>query len=173
MERSEIQRLLNEGISAVRRGDRQRGRDLLLQVVEADDHLEPAWIWLSQAVDDPADKLMALENALVLNPTNTQAQTQAQSLRRQLGMEQEPTTKDKNPNPNKDQGPRTNSQGPNPKSQSPNHQPPAASNQLPVLSYDLDDDPYQCAYCGKLTRDTDDACPHCGRTLLVAGVWKG
>ena len=153
LERSEIQRLLNDGISAVRRGDLERGRELLLQVVEADDHLEPAWIWLSQAVDDPADKLVALENALVLNPANAQAQAQAQFLRKQLGIEPEPTPKPQIPNPN--------------------HQPPAANHQPPALSYDLDDDPYQCAYCGKLTRDTDGACPHCGRNLLVAGAWKG
>ena len=113
MERSEIQRLLNDGINAIRSGDRPRGRDLLLQVVEADDHLEPAWLWLSQAVDDPADKLVALENALVLNPANAQVQTQAQVLRRQLGLEEEPTPKD--------QGPRTKDpiQLPTPKNQIP------------------------------------------------------
>jgi len=163
MERSEIQRLLNDGINAIRNGDRPRGRDLLLQVVEADDQLEPAWLWLSQAVDDPADKLVALENALVLNPANAQVQTQAQSLRRQLGLEQEPTLKD--------QGTRTKDQGPNP---TPNSQEPNPNPQpLASLTYDLDDDPFQCAYCGKLTRETDDVCPHCGRNLLVAGRWKG
>ncbi len=119
MERTELQRLLNDGINAIRNGDRERGRDLLLQVVEADDRLEPAWLWLSQAVDDPADKLMALENALVLNPANAQVQAQAQQLRKQLGIEEEARTKD---------------QGSRPKDSSPNSQAQRARNPNPSTS---------------------------------------
>src|SRR5574337_2160273 len=86
MDPAELQQKLKEGINAIRRGERERGRDLLLQVVEADDHVEPAWLWLSAAVDDPADKLVALENVLTLNPNNAQAQTGVRQLRQQLGI---------------------------------------------------------------------------------------
>jgi tetratricopeptide (TPR) repeat protein len=38
---------------------------------------------------------------------------------------------------------------------------------------DPDDDPYQCVYCGQPTERADQRCPHCGRSLLVAGPWQG
>ncbi len=157
MEAAELQQKLKEGIHAVRSGDRARGRQLLLQVVEADDRVEPAWLWLSAAVDDPADKLVALENVLTLNPNNAQAQTQAHELRRQLGMAVAAPIRE---------SPRA--AAPPPGRESP---PPASPAPIPGTAVDLDDDPYQCAYCGRLTRDTDNSCPHCGRNLLVWGKW--
>jgi tetratricopeptide (TPR) repeat protein len=36
-----------------------------------------------------------------------------------------------------------------------------------------DEDPYQCAYCGRPTAPDDTRCPHCGRSLLAAGLWYG
>lgn len=65
--------LLYEGALALQQGDRERGRDLLLQVVEADESIEEAWLWLSGAVDDPEDQRTALENVLALNPDNPHA----------------------------------------------------------------------------------------------------
>src|SRR5512136_1129527 len=86
MDQAYIQQLLNDGIQAVQRGDRAQGRQLLLQVVAADETSEPAWLWLSRAVDDPADQLVALENALTLNPANPAARASAGALRAQLGL---------------------------------------------------------------------------------------
>ncbi len=147
MDAAEIQRLLKEGIAAIRQGDRARGRELLLRVVEADERVEPAWLWLSVAVDDPHDKLVALENALAINPHNAPAQTQLQTLQKQLGLAQPPP--------------------PPPPPPSPPPPPP-----LPPYA-DPDDDPYQCAYCGRPTQAADAACPHCGRSLLAPGAWQG
>jgi hypothetical protein len=65
--------LLYEGALAVQQGDKERGLDLLMQVVEADDQVEEAWLWLSGAVDDPDDQRTALENVLALNPDNPYA----------------------------------------------------------------------------------------------------
>jgi len=36
-----------------------------------------------------------------------------------------------------------------------------------------EDDPYQCAYCGRQTHPDDERCRHCGRDLLVPGPWRG
>jgi len=72
---AETQAKLRAGIQALRAGDRARGRRLLLEVVAADERIEPAWLWLSAALDDPADQIMALENALALNPDNAPAVT--------------------------------------------------------------------------------------------------
>ena len=65
---------LDEGIAAALGGERQRARDLLLRVVEADEKAEEAWLWLSRVVDNPSDRLIALENVLSLNPGNARAE---------------------------------------------------------------------------------------------------
>jgi tetratricopeptide (TPR) repeat protein len=158
MDPAEIQQKLKEGIRAVRGGERERGRALLLQVVEADERIEAAWLWLSAAVDDPADKLVALENALTLNPNNAPAQAQLSELRRRLGAADAAPVAD---------APRTAAPAPGRAS------PPASPTPIPGTAVDLDDDPLQCAYCGKLTHESDDTCPHCGRNLLTWGKWKG
>lgn len=77
---SELAAWLQAGIAAVQRGERAAGRALLLRVVEQDEHNEPAWLWLSQAVDDPADVRVALENVLAVNPANAQAQARLREL---------------------------------------------------------------------------------------------
>ena len=69
-EQAEPQKLLQAGIRAAKAGDRARARDLLLQVVDQNQTIELAWIWLSEVVDDLEDKVTALENALALNPAN-------------------------------------------------------------------------------------------------------
>lgn len=153
MDRDEIQQRLREGIAAVKRGELERGRELLLQVIEADDQVEPAWLWLSVAMPDPADKLVALDNALTLNPRNPQAQAQAQQLRRQLGLEPPPPPEPPRPAP-----------------------PPAPERAIAAplnTAVDPDDDPNQCAFCGRPTQESDDHCPHCGRSLLVPAPWEG
>lgn len=68
-----IAEMLYEGALALQQGDKERARDLLLQVVEADEGIEDAWLWLSGAVDDPEDQRTALENVLALNPDNAHA----------------------------------------------------------------------------------------------------
>lgn len=68
-----LARMLYDGALAIAQGDKERGRDLLLQVVEIDETIEDAWLWLSGAVDDPADQRTALENVLALNPNNPYA----------------------------------------------------------------------------------------------------
>lgn len=64
---------LYEGALAIKNGDQERGRALLLKVVEANEEIEEAWLWLSGAVDDPDDQRTALENVLALNPDNQYA----------------------------------------------------------------------------------------------------
>ena len=70
---SKLAEMLYEGARALQQGDKGRARDLLLQVVEADENSEEAWLWLSGAVDDPEDQRTALENVLALNPENARA----------------------------------------------------------------------------------------------------
>jgi tetratricopeptide (TPR) repeat protein len=66
--------LLQQGIIAARAGKREEARALLMQVVEADERNEQAWLWLAGVVDAPEDIRTCLQNVLDLNPSNEQAQ---------------------------------------------------------------------------------------------------
>lgn len=149
MDSAAIQQLLREGITAIKNGDRAQGRTLLLKVVEANDRLEPAWLWLSSVVDDPHDQLVALENALTLNPHNTTALERAQKLREQLGVA--------SPLP------------PSP----PTAPEPQAEPESTIPEPLPEEVTYQCVYCGQPTRESDTRCRHCHRNLLVMGKWQG
>src|SRR5690349_20152644 len=66
--------LLQQGIIAARAGNRAEARALLMQLVEADERNEQAWLWLAGVVDAPEDIRTCLQNVLDLNPANQQAQ---------------------------------------------------------------------------------------------------
>jgi tetratricopeptide (TPR) repeat protein len=68
------QRLLKDAVDALKNGNKIRGRDLLLRVIQKDRDVEAAWWWLYQALDDPQGQTRALENVLRLNPLNAEAQ---------------------------------------------------------------------------------------------------
>ena len=66
----EITRLLKAGMKAVKAGQREQGKALLLQVIEKDEENERAWLWLSGAVDTEEERRICLENVLTINPNN-------------------------------------------------------------------------------------------------------
>lgn len=66
----EVERWLQEGMTAVKEGQSEKARLLLLKVVDADEDNESGWLWLSQVVADEDDKRTCLENVLALNPEN-------------------------------------------------------------------------------------------------------
>lgn len=78
-------RLLYEGALAVQEGRRAEGQGLLLQVIEHDEQNELAWLWLSGAMEDPADQQVALENVLAVNPDNYAAKSGLAWLKAQHG----------------------------------------------------------------------------------------
>jgi len=75
--------LFREAVKAARAGERPRARDLLLELVEGEPRNEMAWLWLSELVDDPADKIIALENALTVNPDRPQTRQRLEQLQAQ------------------------------------------------------------------------------------------
>ncbi|HEX9371297.1 MAG TPA: tetratricopeptide repeat protein [Roseiflexaceae bacterium] len=81
----DIARLLYEGAVAVREGRRADAQGLLLQVIERDEQNEQAWLWLSGAMEDPADQQVALENVLAINPRSTVARRGLDWLRAHQG----------------------------------------------------------------------------------------
>jgi hypothetical protein len=62
--------------SAIQRGDKASGQELLIQLLRAepsDQAAETAWLWLSAIVDDPALEEECLEQVLEINPGNETA----------------------------------------------------------------------------------------------------
>jgi len=74
MDQDKLNSLLNDGIAAARSGQAAQARDLLMQVVEADENNESAWLWLSGVVESLEDRQVCLENVLALNPNSVAAQ---------------------------------------------------------------------------------------------------
>src|SRR5579859_4115871 len=179
MDPVELRSLLNEGIAAVRANDPARARDCLLRVVEADERSEPGWLWLSAALDDPRDQLLALEHVLAINPHHPQAAAGVQALRQRLGQASAvapaatPAAAADPPGLTLPASAETVT-GTTPAAAivgSAPSPPKSAAAVYDTLS--AEDDPYQCAYCGQLTRPDDDRCRHCGRSLLAPGPWRG
>jgi len=71
----QVQQWLREGIAAAKSGQLDRARELLMQVVDADEYNEQGWIWLSSVVDTDADREICLENVLSINPENKLAKS--------------------------------------------------------------------------------------------------
>lgn len=69
----EVERWLQDGITAVKEGQPEKARLLLLKVVDAAEDNESGWLWLSRVVEEDADKRTCLENVLALNPENAAA----------------------------------------------------------------------------------------------------
>lgn len=72
MSASQIDELLQSGITSLKSGDKQKAKALFLEVIDLDENNEKAWLWLS-AVVERADQIICLENVLTINPNNERA----------------------------------------------------------------------------------------------------
>lgn len=68
-----VQRLRNEGIAALRDGDKPRARTLLAQALKINPRDAQSWLWLSGAVDTPVEQRFCLERLLELYPKHPAA----------------------------------------------------------------------------------------------------
>lgn len=185
MTSSEPQQLLQAGIDAVKRGQKERARELLLQVVEADEHNEYAWLWLSAVVDTLADKITALENALHINPNSQAAQRGLAALRSQQAAqpahepeEAQAAEEDGGGLAFEDHlggdaeedslaslrvaGASSPDDAAGPAGDISDYAPIS-----PVESMSAIDDPHQCVYCGAMAAGELKRCPECRRSLMV------
>lgn len=76
--------LARRGQALVAEGDLVHGRAMLLEAVELNPRIESAWLALVDLVNDPQDQLIALENAVKINPLNPETRERLRSLRRAL-----------------------------------------------------------------------------------------
>jgi hypothetical protein len=73
---------LKRGIAALKAGQKEQARNLLLEVVEHDESNEMAWLWLSGAADSDEERYDCLANVLAINPGNGIAQRGIEALLR-------------------------------------------------------------------------------------------
>lgn len=71
----DVNRMLNQGVSAAQSGDRPMARTLLLNVTEADPENVDAWLWLASISEYPEELLAFLKKVLDLAPENEKALT--------------------------------------------------------------------------------------------------
>ncbi len=72
---------LREAITAVQAGNRAQARALLLALLEQEPHNEMAWLWLSDVLEEPKERIVALENALAINPQRVQTRRRLAQVR--------------------------------------------------------------------------------------------
>jgi len=65
---------LNQAITTIKAGDKQTGRQLLIEILKAEPHNENAWLWMTQVVNKKEEKVKCLERVLKINPDNEMAQ---------------------------------------------------------------------------------------------------
>jgi hypothetical protein len=86
--RSTIESLMKAGIAAVNEERLGDAKELLYQVIDLDERNEKAWLWLSAAVTGTDERIICLENVLVINPDHEVARdalTRMLAERRELG----------------------------------------------------------------------------------------
>lgn len=89
--------LLQQGITAVKAGNREQAFKLLTRATQDAATAEQAWLWLSAVVESDPERLFCLDNALRLNPRNEPAQRGATTLR-QKGIFPAPPMPPQDPN---------------------------------------------------------------------------
>ncbi len=84
--------LLEQGIIALKQGDKTQAKYFFEQVLQADDKNERAWLWLSETEESPAEQIRCIERVLTINPRNATARRALQTLRgRQAAVAETPT----------------------------------------------------------------------------------
>ena len=145
---------LTEGIAKAKAGERELARELLLRVVERDEHNAQAWLWISGVVESQEDQRVALENVLAIEPENVMARAGLDWL---------------------DQ----HSPAPARSTAAPETQPiggkasdvPTVSDTAPG-SPDVEPalEPEGCPYCGQPVAESDERCPQCRQSLIVRAL---
>jgi hypothetical protein len=64
---------LNQAIVAIEAGRKAEARRLLQSVLDVDERNEQVWLLLSQVVEDDEERIICLENVLIINPHNETA----------------------------------------------------------------------------------------------------
>jgi tetratricopeptide (TPR) repeat protein len=65
-----IELMFQDAVNTLRRGDKARARELLTQLLKADQNNSTYWVWMSAAMDSARERTYCLQTALKLDPGN-------------------------------------------------------------------------------------------------------
>lgn len=186
MAESQVNQWLQQGVAAAKAGRREEARRLLMQVVEADERIELAWLWLSSVVDTDADRLVCLENVLTLNPGSEEARAGLEWLQQRGVIDQAPSPAyddwDESLEPEPDIYPFAEIEPQEPSiaeamfgagaglGQSPLSGQAERTTRAPEADGFLGPD--GCVYCGRPVDIEANRCPHCGGALWFSQFSK-
>jgi tetratricopeptide (TPR) repeat protein len=163
---------LQRGIALARAGKRAEARELLMQVVEADEQNEQAWLWLSGVMDQPEDIRVCLENVLALNPENRQARQGVEWLNARYGVPvAQPTATEVQQLSSEAQEEPLPYSTPVVAVPAPSGAEPVQTAALPTRSLESmampesNDEP--CPYCGAPTNLSQHNCLRCRKSLMI------
>jgi len=161
--------LLRQGIAAAKAGQRERARDLLMEVVERDEENIQAWLWLSGVVDSLEDREVCLENVLSLDPDNDAARRGLVLLQKQReAQEPQPAPIPEPPAVARTRTAATPAAAMLREAYASYLSPPEPELQgSPPSAPDEFDDEYLCPYCAVPTDPDDRRCRTCGNDLWV------
>jgi len=71
-----------EATAVIRQGDKEAGKEILLDILQDDPENDMAWVWMSAVMDTDDLRLECLEEALRFNPDNQMAQRGIAKLRK-------------------------------------------------------------------------------------------
>lgn len=87
---------LAEAIAAIRAGDKETGRELILDVLEDDPRNETAWTWACDVAETTEEVIHCLGQILSVNPSNEAARRHLARLERDLAESIEPEGREVN-----------------------------------------------------------------------------
>ncbi len=64
---------LQQAITAIKSGDKKKGKRLLTKVLRTDSRNETAWLWMAYVVDSKAQRRECLARVITINPNNEKA----------------------------------------------------------------------------------------------------
>lgn len=193
MGQESVDGLLREGIGAVKSGQRERARDLLMRVIERDERNVSAWLWLSGVVDGLEDREICLENVLTLDPDNAHARNGLAWVRQQIaqsvapespvvartrtpispaaamlragGLDRQTSPEQESPITAHDEEAASSIAAMLHEEMESHHLPPAPEPEPPIITQSEFDDEYLCPYCATPTEPDDRKCKACGGSL--------
>lgn len=65
--------ILQQAVAAIKSGEKERGKQLLVEVIDQDEDNEIAWLWMTRCVTDRDVKRGCFERVLAINPDNKHA----------------------------------------------------------------------------------------------------
>ncbi len=85
---------LKQAIKLIKSGQKEAGKEILLQILNEDESNDTAWLWMSATVDTDELRLECLEEALRVNPNNEKAKRGYQKITRRIQEKEEKILED-------------------------------------------------------------------------------